>query len=134
MQLGMGLLQLTWVSDLVSYPVMNGFAFGAALIICAWDLDEAAWYQAEDLSGIPWSPVGARALAVAAGEQVVLDGQRPGVATAARVLACLRLHAACQPETGEHRQTHAQGMGKLGLQGLSDHHGAFLWSHLVERV
>jgi hypothetical protein len=43
-----------------------------ALIICAWDLDEAAWYQAEDLSGIPWSPVGARTLAVAAGEPEAL--------------------------------------------------------------
>lgn len=43
-----------------------------ALIICAWDLGEAAWYQAEDLSGIPWSPVGARTLAVAAGEPEAL--------------------------------------------------------------
>ena len=40
LQLAMGLLQLTWVSDLVSYPVMNGFAFGAALIINASQLGD----------------------------------------------------------------------------------------------
>ena len=40
LQLGMALLQLTWVSDLVSYPVMNGFTFGAALVICASQLGD----------------------------------------------------------------------------------------------
>jgi len=37
-----------------------------AIVICAWDVDEAAWDPVEDLSGQPWSPTGARTVAVAA--------------------------------------------------------------------
>jgi hypothetical protein len=36
-----------------------------ALVICAWDVDEAGWDPVEDLSGSRWNPVGARTLAVA---------------------------------------------------------------------
>lgn len=39
-----------------------------AIVICAWDSDEAAWDPVEDLSGRPWSPAGARTIAVAGGE------------------------------------------------------------------
>lgn len=39
-----------------------------ALVICAYDADEEAWDPVEDLSGEPWSPAGARTLAVAGGE------------------------------------------------------------------
>ena len=39
-----------------------------ALVICAYDIDEAGWDPVEDLSGEPWNPTGARTLAVAAGE------------------------------------------------------------------
>lgn len=42
--------------------------FRPALVICAWDVDEAGWDPVEDLSGAPWNPVGARTVAVAAGE------------------------------------------------------------------
>jgi hypothetical protein len=42
--------------------------FRPALVICAWDIDESGWDPVEDLSGAPWNPVGARTLAVAAGE------------------------------------------------------------------
>lgn len=43
-----------------------------ALVICAYDVDEAGWDPVEDLSGEPWSPIGARTLAVAAGEPEAL--------------------------------------------------------------
>ena len=43
-----------------------------ALVICAYDVDEAGWDPVEDLSGLPWNPAGARTLAVAAGEPEVL--------------------------------------------------------------
>lgn len=36
------------------------------LVICAYDVDEAAWDPIEDLSGLPWCPAGARTIAVAA--------------------------------------------------------------------
>lgn len=39
-----------------------------ALIICAYDVDEAGWDPVEDLSGEPWHPVGARTLTVAGDE------------------------------------------------------------------
>jgi hypothetical protein len=39
-----------------------------ALVICAWEIDEAGWDPVEDLSGATWNPVGARTLAVAAGD------------------------------------------------------------------
>ena len=37
-----------------------------AIVICAYDLDKAAWDPVEDLSGQPWNPSGARTIAVAA--------------------------------------------------------------------
>ena len=37
-----------------------------AIVICAWDADEAAWDPIQDLSGRPWSPLGARTVAVPA--------------------------------------------------------------------
>lgn len=43
-----------------------------ALVICAYDADEEAWDPVEDLSGEPWSPAGARTLAVAGGEPEAL--------------------------------------------------------------
>ncbi|MDP1913702.1 hypothetical protein [Brevundimonas sp.] len=46
--------------------------FRPALVICAWDVEEAGWDPVEDLSGAPWSPIGARTLAVAAGEPEAL--------------------------------------------------------------
>lgn len=36
------------------------------IVICAYDADETAWDPIEDLSGQPWSPAGARTIAVAA--------------------------------------------------------------------
>lgn len=39
-----------------------------AIVICAWDVKEAAWDPIEDLSGEPWSPDGARTVAVPAAE------------------------------------------------------------------
>lgn len=42
--------------------------FRPALVICVYDVDEAGWDPLEDLSREPWSPVGARTLAVAADE------------------------------------------------------------------
>lgn len=36
------------------------------IVICAYDLGEAAWDPIEDLSGLPWCPAGARTIAVAA--------------------------------------------------------------------
>lgn len=44
------------------------------LVICSYDPDEAGWDPVEDLSGQPWSPVGARTLAVAAAEPEALAG------------------------------------------------------------
>ncbi|GLS01983.1 hypothetical protein GCM10007859_20030 [Brevundimonas denitrificans] len=46
--------------------------FRPALVICAWDVDETGWDPVEDLSGAPWNPVGARTVAVAAGEPEAL--------------------------------------------------------------
>jgi hypothetical protein len=46
--------------------------FRPALVICAWDVDEAGWDPVEDLSGTPWNPDGARTLTVAAGEPEAL--------------------------------------------------------------
>jgi hypothetical protein len=46
--------------------------FRPALVICAWDVDEAGWDPVEDLSGAPWNPVGARTVAVAADEPEAL--------------------------------------------------------------
>lgn len=43
-----------------------------ALVICAYDVDEAGWDPVEDLSGEPWNPTGARTLAVAGGEPEAL--------------------------------------------------------------
>lgn len=43
-----------------------------ALVICAYDADEAGWDPVEDLSGEPWNPTGARTLAVAGGEPEAL--------------------------------------------------------------
>jgi len=39
-----------------------------AIVICAYDADEAGWDPVEDLSGRAWSPQGARTVAVAGGE------------------------------------------------------------------
>jgi len=39
-----------------------------AIVICAWDSGEAGWDPVEDLSGVPWSPPGARTVAVPGGE------------------------------------------------------------------
>lgn len=39
-----------------------------ALVICAYDIDERSWDPIEDLSGKPWSPSGARTVAVPGGE------------------------------------------------------------------
>lgn len=39
-----------------------------AIVICAWDADDAVWDPIEDLSGQPWSPDGARTIAVPAAE------------------------------------------------------------------
>lgn len=38
-----------------------------AIVICAWEPGESGWDPVEDLSGEPWSPVGARTVAVPAG-------------------------------------------------------------------
>ena len=35
-----------------------------AIVICAWDAEEQAWDPVEDLSGEPWSPSGARTVAI----------------------------------------------------------------------
>jgi hypothetical protein len=43
-----------------------------ALVICAYDADEAGWYPVEDLSGEPWTPTGARTLTVAGGDPEAL--------------------------------------------------------------
>ncbi|MDI1326729.1 MAG: hypothetical protein PSV23_07995 [Brevundimonas sp.] len=39
-----------------------------AIVICAWDPEDAVWDPIEDLSGQPWNPVGARTIAVPGGE------------------------------------------------------------------
>lgn len=46
--------------------------FRPALVICAYDPCESGWDPVEDLSGEPWNPIGARTLAVAAGEPEAL--------------------------------------------------------------
>lgn len=38
------------------------------IVICAWDSREKGWDPIEDLSGVPWSPAGARTVAVPGGE------------------------------------------------------------------
>ncbi|HEY0103324.1 MAG TPA: hypothetical protein VGB60_07645 [Brevundimonas sp.] len=43
-----------------------------AIVICAYDADETGWDPVEDLSGEPWSPPGARTLAVEGGEPEAL--------------------------------------------------------------
>src|SRR6476660_2991065 len=43
-----------------------------AIVVCAYDADEAGWDPVEDLSGEPWSPPGARTVAVEGGEPVAL--------------------------------------------------------------
>lgn len=43
-----------------------------AIVICAWDADEAAWDPVEDLSGRPWNPNGARTVAVPADDPEAL--------------------------------------------------------------
>ena len=43
-----------------------------AIVICAYDPDEDAWDPIEDLSGVPWSPIGARTLAVPPAEPEAL--------------------------------------------------------------
>jgi pyrrolidone-carboxylate peptidase len=48
------------------------------LVICAYDADEAAWDPIEDLSGQPWSPVGARTIAVAADVREALADRLSG--------------------------------------------------------
>lgn len=39
-----------------------------AIVICAWDAGETGWDPIEDLSGVPWSPAGARTVPVPGGE------------------------------------------------------------------
>ncbi len=43
-----------------------------ALVICAYDAEAVGWDPVEDLSGEPWSPVGARTLPVPAAEPEAL--------------------------------------------------------------
>ena len=38
------------------------------IVICAYDFDDDAWDPVQDLSGEPWSPQGARTVAVPSGE------------------------------------------------------------------
>jgi hypothetical protein len=42
------------------------------IVICAWAPDESGWDPVEDLSGEPWSPSGARTVAVAADDPETL--------------------------------------------------------------
>ena len=39
-----------------------------AIVICAYEVDDDGWDPIEDLSGHPWSPTGARTIAVAASD------------------------------------------------------------------
>lgn len=39
-----------------------------AIVICAYEVDDDGWDPIEDLSGQPWSPTGARTIAVAAAD------------------------------------------------------------------
>lgn len=57
---------------MVEPPDESAPDFRPALVICAWEADEAGWDPVEDLSGDPWNPVGARTLPVAAGEPEAL--------------------------------------------------------------
>jgi AcrR family transcriptional regulator len=43
-----------------------------ALVICAYDPDDTDWDPVEDLSGTPWSPDGARTVAVSAADPEAL--------------------------------------------------------------
>lgn len=43
-----------------------------ALVICAYDPDDTAWDPVEDLSGTPWSPQGARTIAIQPAEPEAL--------------------------------------------------------------
>ena len=43
-----------------------------SIVICAWDSGESGWDPVEDLSGEPWSPAGARTVAVPSGDPVAL--------------------------------------------------------------
>jgi hypothetical protein len=45
-----------------------------AIVICAWDSGEKGWDPIEDLSGVPWSPAGARTVAIPGGEPAALAG------------------------------------------------------------
>ncbi|WP_332677168.1 hypothetical protein [Brevundimonas sp.] len=42
------------------------------IVICAWDSGERGWDPIEDLSGVPWSPAGARTVPVPGGEPTAL--------------------------------------------------------------
>ncbi|GAA0633868.1 hypothetical protein [Brevundimonas lenta] len=42
------------------------------IVICAWDAGETGWDPIEDLSGEPWSPNGARTVAVASADPEAL--------------------------------------------------------------
>jgi len=39
-----------------------------AIVICAYEADETRWDPIEDLSGVPWSPTGARTVALQSAE------------------------------------------------------------------
>jgi hypothetical protein len=43
-----------------------------AIVICAYEVEETGWDPVQDLSGAPWSPVGARTVPVAAGAPAAL--------------------------------------------------------------
>jgi hypothetical protein len=43
-----------------------------AIVICAWETGETGWDPVEDLSGVPWSPAGARTVAVPGGDPQAL--------------------------------------------------------------
>lgn len=45
-----------------------------AIVICAYEIDEDGWDPVEDLSGTPWSPTGARTVAVSATDPESLAG------------------------------------------------------------
>lgn len=60
-----------------------------AIVICAWDDADAAWDLVEDLSGEPWSPTGARTIAVQAGEPAALASQLGDLVNDTRIRAVL---------------------------------------------
>lgn len=43
-----------------------------AIVICAYEVDDDGWDPVEDLSGLPWSPTGARTIAVLADDPETL--------------------------------------------------------------